>query len=125
MRPGARIVLILLTVVVAVAVVVFIRRERAPSPVRIVGKTVGPNGAALPGVRVTLEVSPSGSEEETAIEHVETQSDARGSFSINFQGHWRRASYRLAAQKPGFEKLSIDDADSLRNPVTLRLRQSQ
>ncbi|HYV41405.1 MAG TPA: carboxypeptidase-like regulatory domain-containing protein [Thermoanaerobaculia bacterium] len=125
MRPGARIVLILLTVVVAVAVVVFIRRERAPSPVRIGGKTVGPNGAALPDVRVTLEVSPSGSEEETAIERVETQSDARGNFSIDFQGHWRRASYRLEAQKPGFERLSIDDADSLRNPVTLRFRQSQ
>ncbi len=124
MRPGKRIVLILLTVVVAVSVVVFVRRARAPSPVRIVGKTIGPDGAPLEGVRVTLEVSPSGSE-ETAIERVETQSDARGNFSINFQGHWRRASYRLEAQKPGFEKLSIDDADSLRNPVTLRFRQSQ
>ena len=87
MRPGKRIVLILLTVVVAVSVVVFVRRARAPSPVRIVGKTIGPDGAPLEGVRVTLEVSPSGSEEETAIERVETQSDAQSNFSIDFQGH--------------------------------------
>jgi len=108
---------------VVLAAGILIVRERSPRTVRITGRAVGPGGAALPGVRVILEISPSGSEEETALERVETQSDARGSFEIDFQGHWRHASYRLEAQKPGFEKLSIDDADSLRNPVTLRLRQ--
>ncbi len=110
---------------VVIAAGIFLVRERSPRTIRITGRTVGPNGAALPNVRVILEVSPSGSEEETAIERVGTQSDAGGNFSIDFQGHWRRASYRLEAQKPGFERLSIDGADSLRNPVTLRFRQSQ
>ncbi len=100
-------------------------RERSPGTIRIAGRTVGPGGAPLPGVRVILEVSPSGAEEETAVERVETRSDERGNFAINFRGHWRRASYRLEAQKPGFEKLSIEDADSLRSPVTLRFRQSR
>lgn len=119
----------LLVVVALLAVIgtaaVLITRARSPKTVRIAGRTVGPGGAALPDVRVILEVSPSGSEEETAIERVETRSDARGDFSINFQGHWRRASYRLEAQKPGFEKLSIDDADALRSPVTLPFRRNQ
>ncbi len=125
MGRSSRVALAVAAVLAVIALVLAVRHEKTPKPVGIAGQTVGPNGAALPGFRVTLEDSPSGSEEETAIEHVETQSDARGSFSINFQGHWRRASYRLAAQKPGFEKLSIDDADSLRNPVTLRFRQSR
>ncbi len=124
MTPTARLALAAAALIV-IAAGIFVVRERLPRTIRVAGQTVGPDGAALPDVRVILEVSPSGSEEETAIERVETQSDARGNFSINFQGHWRRASYRLEAQKPGFEKLSIDDADSLRNPVTLRLRQSQ
>ena len=86
---------------------------------------MGPGGSPLPGVRIILEVSPGDSEEEMAVERVETQSDAQGSFSINFQGHWRHASYRLEAQKPGFEELSIEDADSLKSPVTLRLNLSR
>ncbi len=124
MTPAVRLALAAAALVV-VAAGIFVVRERSPRTILIAGKTVGPNGAALSDVRVTLEVSPTGSEEETAIERVETQSDARGNFSISFQGHWRRASYRLEARKPGFEKLSIDDATSLRNPVTLRFRQSQ
>jgi hypothetical protein len=110
---------------VVIAAGIFVVRERSPRTIRIAGRTVGPGGAALSDDRVTLEVSPSGSEEETAVERVETQSDARGNLSIDFQGHWRRASYRLEGRKPGFEKLSIDHADSLGNPVTLRFRQSQ
>ena len=124
MTPAVRLALAAAALVV-VAAGIFVVRERSPRTILIAGKTVGPNGAALSDVRVTLEVSPTGSEEETAIERVGTQSDAGGNFSIDFQGHWRRASYRLEAQKPGFERLSIDGADSLRNPVTLRFRQSQ
>ena len=56
---------------------------------------------------------------------METRTDAKGEFSINFVGHWRRASYRLEAQKPGFEKISIEDAGSLKNPVILRFAPSR
>jgi hypothetical protein len=122
--PKARLVLVLAAAVVLVAGI-FLVRQRTPRTVRIAGRTLGPAGSPLSGVRVILEVSPTDSEEETAVERVETQSDAQGSFSINFQGHWRRASYRLEAVKPGFEKVSIDDAGSLKNPVTLRLNQSR
>jgi hypothetical protein len=124
MTQTARLFLAAAAAVVVIAAGVFVLRERSAGAIRIAGRTVGPNGAALPDVKVTLEVSPSGTEEETAVERVETQSDARGDFSINFRGHWRHASYRLEAQKPGFEKISIDDADSLKTPVTLRLRQT-
>jgi hypothetical protein len=124
LTPKARLVLVLAAAVVLAAGIFFLR-VRPSGAVRISGRTVGPTGSPLSDVRVTLEVSPSGSEEETAIERVETRSDSRGEFSINFQGHWRHASYRLEAQKPGFEKLSIDDANSLRNPLTLRFRQSR
>ncbi|HEY3123628.1 MAG TPA: carboxypeptidase-like regulatory domain-containing protein [Thermoanaerobaculia bacterium] len=122
MTPTARLALAVAALVI-IAAGIFVVRERSPRTIWIAGRTVGPGGASLPDVRVILEVSPSGTEEETAIERLETRSDARGNFSINFQGHWRRASYRLEAQKPGFEKLSIEDADSLRSPVTLRFRQ--
>jgi hypothetical protein len=124
MTTNARLVLAAAAIAV-IAAGIFVVRGRSPQAVRIAGRTVGPGGSPLSGVRVTLEVSPSGSEEETAVERVETQSDAQGSFSINFQGHWRHASYRLEAQKPGFEELSIEDADSLKSPVTLRLNLSR
>jgi hypothetical protein len=124
MTPTARLALAAAALVV-IAAGIFVVRERSPRTIRIAGRTVGPGGAALAGVRVTLEVSPSGSEEETAIERVGTQSDARGNFSITFHGHWRHASYRIEARKPGFQEVSIEDADSLRKPVTLRFRQSQ
>jgi hypothetical protein len=122
MTKTTRRVLLFAAVLVAVIAVaaVFVRRERTPYPVRIVGRTVGPGGAPLSDVLVTLEVAPGESEEEAAIERVETRSDAKGDFSINFLGHWRRASYRLEAQKPGFEKLTVEDAGSLKNPVILR-----
>jgi hypothetical protein len=110
-----------LAAAVAVAVALFVRRERAPRPIRITGKTLAAGGAPLPDVRIVLEVTPGDSEDETAVERVETLSDAKGDFTIDFVGHWRRASYRLEAQKPGFQKLSIDDARSLSNPVILRL----
>jgi hypothetical protein len=122
MTPTKRLALAAAALVV-IAAGIFIVRQGSPRTIRIAGRTVGPGGASLSDVRVILEVSPSGTEEETAIERLETRSDAWGNFSINFQGHWRRASYRLEARKPGFEELSIDDADSLKSPVTLRFRQ--
>jgi hypothetical protein len=125
MTSKARLALAAAAAIVVIAAGVLIVRERSARTVRIEGRTVGPSGMPLSDVRVTLEVSPSGSEEETAVERVETRSDARGNFSINFRGHWRRASYRLEAQKPGFGKLSIDDADSLRSPVTLQFSQAR
>jgi hypothetical protein len=124
--PKARLSLaVAAAAVVLLAAGIFVVRGRSPRTVRIAGRTLGPGGSPLSGVRVILEVSPSDSEEETAVERVETQSDAQGSFSINFQGHWRHASYRLEAVKPGFEKVSIDDAGLLKNPVTLRLSQAR
>jgi hypothetical protein len=125
MTPKARIALAVAAAIVVIAAGIFVVRERSARTVRIDGRTVGPGGLALSGVRVTLEVSASGSEEEPAVERVETQSDAQGNFSINFRGHWRRASYRLEAQKPGFEKLSVEGADSLRSPVTLQFSQAR
>ena len=121
MTQKARLSLAAAAAVIVIAAGVFILRERSAGTIRIAGRTVGPDGAALSDVKVTLEVSPSGTEEESAVERVETQSDARGDFSINFRGHWRHASYRLEAQKPGFEELSMDEVDTLRSPVTLRL----
>ena len=129
MTTKARLALVALAAaavaVVLIAAGIFALRERSPGTVRIAGRTVGPGGSPLAGVRVTLEVSPSGSEEETPVERVETLSDAQGNFSISFQGHWRRASYRLEAQKPGFQELSIEDADSLKSPMTLRFHQGR
>jgi hypothetical protein len=120
-KTTRRVLLFAAVLLAAIAVAaVFVRRERAPYPVRIVGRTVGPGEAPLSDVLVTLEVAPAESEEEAAIERVETRSDAKGDFSINFLGHWRRASYTLEAQKPGFEKLMVEDAGSLKNPVILR-----
>jgi len=100
---------------------VLVSCAQRPAPVRVSGQTVVAGSGPLAGVRVTLEVAPSDTEEETAIERVETLSDARGEFSINFQGHWKHASYRLIAEAPGFRKVSIDGADSLKSPVTLSL----
>jgi hypothetical protein len=110
----------------AVAVAVFVRQERMPQPqpLSIAGRTVGPGGEPLSDVLVVLEVTPGDSEEESAIERVETRSDTKGDFSINFVGHWRRALYRLDAQKPGFERLTIEDAVSLKNPLILRFAPS-
>jgi hypothetical protein len=107
--------------IAAIAVTLFfVVRERAPKPLAIAGRALGPGGEPLADVLVVLEVAPGDSEEESAVERVETRTDAKGEFSINFIGHWRRASYRLEAQKPGFEEISIEDAGSLKNPVILR-----
>jgi hypothetical protein len=116
--------LLLFAAVLAAAIavaVVFVRRQQAPSPVRIVGKTVGPGGAPLADALIALEVAPGDSDEEGPVERVETRSDAKGDFSINFVGHWRHASYLLEAQKTGFETLTVEDASLLKNPVILRL----
>jgi hypothetical protein len=115
-----RVLLVAAVAIAAVAVTLFVMRERMPKPLAIAGRTVGAGGEPLADVLIVLEVAPGDSEEESAIERVETRSDAHGDFSINFAGHWRRASYRLEAQKPGFENVSVEDAGSLKNPVILR-----
>ena len=121
-KTKRRVLLFAAVLVAAIAVAAFfVRRERAPAPIRIAGKTVGPGGAPLADVRIILEVAPGDSDEEAAVERVETRSDAKGDFSIDFVGHWRRASYRLEAQKPGYEKVSVEDAGLLKSPVVLRL----
>ena len=125
MTTKARLALAAAAAIVVIAAGIFVVRERSPRTVRIAGRTVGPGGSPLSGVRVTLEVSPSGSEEETAVERAETQSDAQGNFSINFRGHWRHASYLLEARIPGFEELLIEEADSLKSPVILRFSRSR
>ena len=121
MTPTKRVFLAAAAGIALIVTAVFLVRAREPSPIRIAGRTVGPDGAPLSDVRITLEVAPGDSEEEAAIERVETRSDAKGDFSINFVGHWRHASYRLDAEKPGFEKASVEDAGSLKTPVVLRL----
>lgn len=121
MTKTTRMVLLVAAVLIAaIAVTLFVMRERTPKPLAIAGRAVGPGGEPLAGVHVVLEVAPGNSEDESAVERVETRTDAKGEFSINFVGHWRRASYRLEAQKPGFEKISVEDAGSLKNPVILR-----
>ena len=121
-KTARRVLLFAAVLAAAIAVaVVFVRRAQAPSPVRIVGRTVGPGGAPLSDVLISLEVAPGDSDEEAAVERVETRSDAKGDFSINFVGHWRHASYLLEAQKTGFETLTVEDAGVLKNPVILRL----
>jgi hypothetical protein len=125
MTPRVRSTLAVAAAIVVIAAGIIVVRERSARTVRIDGRTVGPGGLPLSGVLVSLEVSASGSEEEPAVERLETQSDAQGNFSINFRGHWRRASYRLEAQEPGFEKLSVEGADTLRSPVILQFSQAR
>ena len=98
---------------------------KGPGPVRVAGRTVGPADAPLADVRVILEIAPGDSEDGTAVERVETTSDSQGNFSIDYQGHWRHASYRLEARKPGYERLLIDDVDSAKKPLVLRLTQGR
>jgi hypothetical protein len=125
-KTARRVLLVAALMIAAVAVsLFFVMRERAPKPLAIAGRAVGPGGEPLAGVHVVLEVAPGDSEDESAVERVETRSDAKGEFSINFLGHWRRATYRLTAQKPGFEEISIEDAGSLKNPVILRFAPSR
>ncbi len=124
-KTTRRVLLVAAVLIAAIAVTLFVMRERTPKPLAIAGRTVGPGGEPLAGVLVVLEVAPGDSDEEAAVERVETQSDAKGEFSMNFLGHWRRASYRLVAQKPGFEEISVEDAGSLKNPVILRFAPSR
>ena len=112
-------------VIAAVGVTLFVMRERPGKPLEISGRALGPGGEPLAEVHVVLEVAPRDSEEESAVERVETRTDAKGEFSINFVGHWRRPSYRLEAQKPGFEKIAIEDAGALAKPVILRFAASR
>lgn len=115
-----RVLLVAAVLIAAIAITFFVMRERTPETLAIAGRALGPGGEPLADVLVVLEVTPGDSEEESAVERVETRTDAKGEFSISFVGHWRRASYRLEAQKPGLETISVEDARSLRNPVTFR-----
>ncbi len=112
------------SVLVVIAAGIYIVRARSLRPVRISGRALSPGGTPLSGVRITLEVSPGDSEDEAAVERVETETDPEGNFSINFRGHWRQASYRLVAQKPGFQKLSVENVDSVKSALTLRFIQA-
>jgi hypothetical protein len=107
--------------VAVAAAAVWIFRGGPPRPVRIAGRTISEDGRPLSDVRIILEIAPSDTDDEEAVERAETVSDARGEFSIDFQGPWRRASYRLDAKKQGYRDVSIGDADTLQNPVILRL----
>lgn len=119
MRTPARIAPVL--VVAAAALMVPACRQKGPQPVRISGRTIGTKGEPLADVRITLEISRGDTEDETAAERVETQTDARGEFSISYEGHWKRPSYRLYARKPGYRELSREVPESLAPPVTLKL----
>lgn len=122
MKSPAPRILVLAAVIAALAVAaVLILRGGPPRPVRITGRIISESGQPLGDVRITLEIAPNDTDEEGAVERAETTSDARGEFSIDFQGPWRRASYRLDARKPGYRDLSIGSADTLQSPVVLRL----
>jgi 5-hydroxyisourate hydrolase-like protein (transthyretin family) len=110
-----------LVLVAAAALAIPACRAKGPEPVRITGRTIGAKGEPLADVRVTLEISRGDTEEQMAAERVETRTDARGEFSISYQGQWRRASYRLEVRKTGYRNLSVEQAETLKNPVTLRL----
>ncbi|HJW14396.1 MAG TPA: carboxypeptidase-like regulatory domain-containing protein [Thermoanaerobaculia bacterium] len=116
--------LILVAAAALAAAAILFLRSRPSGQLRIAGRTIAEDGAPLAGVRITLEVAPAETEEEKAVERVETVSDERGNFAINFQGHWRGASYGLEARKPGYRTLSVDDAETLKGPVLLRLARS-
>ncbi len=121
MKTSTRVFLLLVAAAALAGALLLIFRGRPPRPVRIFGRTVAAGGEPVVGARVTLEVAPSGTEEEMAVERVETRSDGRGEFSIDFQGHWRQATYRLEADAPGYQKVSLDEADQVKSPVLLRL----
>ena len=120
-RPLLR-ALALLAVVAALAggAVLYVR-GRGPRPLRISGRTIAPDGKPLADVQITLEIAPNDTEEEGAVERAGTLSDERGEFSIEYQSHWKNASYRLEAHKAGYRELSVGAAETLKPPVMLRL----
>lgn len=119
MRSVARIASVLLAAAAALAIPAC--RAKGPEPVRVTGRTIGAKGEPLADVLVTLEISRGDTEERMAAERVETRTDARGEFSISYQGQWRRASYRLYARKQGYRELSLEAPETLAAPVTLKL----
>jgi VCBS repeat-containing protein len=119
--PALRMLVLAVLVAGLAGAAVWIFRGGPPQTVRIAGRTVGQDGRPLADVRITLEVAPNDAEEEGAVERAETLSDARGEFAIDYQGHWKRASYRLEARKAGYRELSIGAAETLKNPVVLKL----
>ena len=58
MTTRTRLALAMAAAIVVIAAGIFVVRERSPRAVRIAGRTLGPGGSPLSGVRVTLEVSP-------------------------------------------------------------------
>jgi hypothetical protein len=118
MNFPARIAPVLLA---AAALAVPACRQRGPEPVRITGRAIGAKGEPLADVRITLEISRGDTEDETAAERVETQTDARGEFSISYEGQWRQPSYRLYARKPGYRELSLEAPETRATPLTLKL----
>lgn len=124
-RPGVRRTLRLAAIVVIGAAVIagaiLWGRERREREVAVEGRTIDSSGAPVADVDISLEIEPVESEGELPVEHVVTRSDARGRFSIRCRPPWRHPSFSLEASKPGFETVTIDDADALPNPLTLRL----
>jgi hypothetical protein len=95
-------------------------RERRQRELRIEGRTVDSSGTPVPDAQITLEIGPAESEEELPVERVATRSDAAGRFSIRYRLRWSHPIYNLEASKTGFEPVTIDDADALPSPLTLR-----
>lgn len=120
-RTARRALVVAAAVMAVIAAGILVVRGRSQGTIHIAGRTVATGGAPLPEVRLILEVLPADTEGEMSIERVETLSDARGNFAIDYEGGRRRASFRLEAQKPGYEKLSIEDPNLFKRSLTLRL----
>jgi hypothetical protein len=122
---GRRVALALGIALAAVAVIaaaaLLARGRTRPDEVRIDGVTVDGAGAPLADVVVNVEIAPAESEGELPVERVSTRSDARGRFSVRCRVPWKEPAYSVEASKPGFETVTIDDADELPSPLTLRL----
>ena len=129
-RPGrrGRVIAVagaVIGVAVIAAAVLLTRSRTGEREVFVEGRTVDGNGAPLADVQISLEITPEDSEGELPVEHVSTRSDARGRFSIRSRVPWPDPSYTMEASKDGFETVTIEDADEMANPVTLRLASSR
>ena len=125
-RSGARLAFIAILGAAVVVTALLLTRPRAGrGDIVVQGTTVDGTGAPLADVEISLEIVPAESEGELPVEHVTTRSDARGHFTLKCRVPWQDPSYSVEASKPGFETVSIDDADELPNPLTLRLAASR
>ena len=124
-RRGAVALGIVAAALAVIAAAVLLARGRARSDeVSIDGTTVDAAGAPLADVLVNVEIAPAESEGELPVERVSTRSDAKGRFSLRCRVPWKDPSYSIEASKAGFETVTIDDADELPSPLTLRLAAS-